>query len=231
VGDLCRSKRNALHGSRCASLACISSVSSAEKPGLYFGFAEPCRASLPKAAPFPLRIDSLAESGAVEFVWQPAAEGLIDELAARVLTNVKRRGVKSCLSTGSMASIRRARSPADMSSLPLSRSFVRSALPASIRESAELLDVVPRPPRLEPQFTFGLSTIAENILLLRVLERRSKLHRLISIAKVRDASFDPEIREYSIKDRGIVVDEDASAANALLSDTVPPRPRRKPALG
>lgn len=98
-------------------------------------------------------------------------------------------------------------------------------------ESAELLDVVPRPPRLEPQFTFGLSTIAENILLLRVLERRSKLHRLISIAKVRDASFDPEIREYSIKDRGIVVDEDASAANALLSDTVPPRPRRKPALG
>jgi circadian clock protein KaiC len=213
-------------------LACISSVSSAEKPGLYFGFAEPCRASLPKAAPFPLPIDSLAESGAVEFVWQPAAEGLIDELAARVLTNVKRRGRE-------VVFIDRLDGFHQASAEP--GGYVFTALVTEFRalgvtsiysaESAELLDVVPRPPRLEPQFTFGLSTIAENILLLRVLERRSKLHRLISIAKVRDASFDPEIREYSIKDRGIVVDEDASAANALLSDTVPPRPRRKPALG
>jgi hypothetical protein len=63
---------------------------------------------------------------------------------------------------------------------------------------------------------------------LRFVERGSKLHRLISVAKVRDAGFDPEIREYVISADGFVVDKDVTAAETLLGGAPRYRPPRKP---
>jgi circadian clock protein KaiC len=204
---------------------------SAEKPGLYFGFAEPPQRILAKCRALSLRLESLAESGAVNLIWQPAAEGLIDELAHRLLDDVRKRGVKRVFIDG-LNGFHQA------SAEPERTAYVFTALVTEFRtlgvtsiysaESAELLDVVPRPPRLEPQFTFGLSTIAENIVLLRFVERGSKLRRLISVAKVRDAGFDPEIREYVISADGFVVDKDVTAAETLLSGAPRYRPPRKP---
>ena len=41
--------------------------------------------------------------------------------------------------------------------------------------------------------------------LVRYVELRSRLYRLISLIKVREGAFDPTIREFAITDTGMVV--------------------------
>jgi circadian clock protein KaiC len=53
----------------------------------------------------------------------------------------------------------------------------------------------------------SLSAMVENVLLLRFFERDSKLHRLLSVIKIRDSDFDPSIREFTIGADGIRVHE------------------------
>ena len=51
--------------------------------------------------------------------------------------------------------------------------------------------------------SFGdMSVVAENLVSLRYVERDEKLHRLISIMKVRDSDFDPTVNEFVLTDRG-----------------------------
>ncbi len=47
-----------------------------------------------------------------------------------------------------------------------------------------------------------LSSVAENLILLRFIELRSRLYRLISILKVRDSDFDPSLHQYITTGRG-----------------------------
>ncbi len=204
---------------------------SAAEPGLYFGFAEPPARIHAKCRALSLPLASLAESGTVELVWQPAAEGLIDELGQRLLENVRRRGVKRVFIDGLNGFHQATAEPERMA-------YVFTALVTEFRalgvtsmystESAELLDIVPRPPRIETGLRFGLSTIAENIILLRFVELRSKLHRLLSVAKVRDADFDGDIREYVIGNTGLVLDETPAAAEVLLAEALGQAPRHEP---
>jgi circadian clock protein KaiC len=63
----------------------------------------------------------------------------------------------------------------------------------------------------------GISPLAETLVLLRYLELRSRLYRLVSVFKVRDGAFDPTIREFSITDAGIVIGEPFEGAEAVLS--------------
>jgi circadian clock protein KaiC len=50
-----------------------------------------------------------------------------------------------------------------------------------------------------------LSAIVENIIFLRYAERRSDVHRLISILKLRESGYDPTIRLFAIGDTGLTV--------------------------
>ena len=56
-------------------------------------------------------------------------------------------------------------------------------------------------PRIEIPID-GVSSLADNIILLRHVELRSQLYRLISILKMRDRAYDGAIREFQITDRG-----------------------------
>ena len=58
----------------------------------------------------------------------------------------------------------------------------------------------------------GISAIVDNLILLRFVEARARLHRLISVLKLRGSNFDLSLREFEITDRGIEVLE-------ALSDT------------
>lgn len=63
----------------------------------------------------------------------------------------------------------------------------------------------------------GLSIIAENLILLRYVEVKSRLRRLISIVKMRDSDFDPSIREFSISAAGFQLGSTFDSADAILS--------------
>jgi circadian clock protein KaiC len=65
--------------------------------------------------------------------------------------------------------------------------------------------------------TIGLSTIAENLILLRYVEMTSQLRRLISVVKVRDSDFDSSLREFRITATGIEIAHRFDSAEAILS--------------
>jgi circadian clock protein KaiC len=76
-----------------------------------------------------------------------------------------------------------------------------------------------------PSLTLPLpaaSAAVDNGILLRTVELRSRLHRLVSILKTRQSSFDPAIREFTIDQDGVAVGEVFTGAAALLSGFATP---------
>jgi circadian clock protein KaiC len=67
------------------------------------------------------------------------------------------------------------------------------------------------------------SATMDNGILLRQIELRSSLHRLVSVLKARQLGTDPTIREFVIGDQGIVVSSPfADAGSGLLTGRAAP---------
>jgi circadian clock protein KaiC len=64
------------------------------------------------------------------------------------------------------------------------------------------------------------SATMDNGILVRQVEIRSSLLRLISILKARQIGTDPAIREFVISDRGITVSQPFQASTGLLTGRV-----------
>ena len=62
-----------------------------------------------------------------------------------------------------------------------------------------------------------LGNVVERIILLRLLELRSPLYRLLSVVKMRESEYDTSIREFRITPQGIFVDRTFEAAEHLLT--------------
>jgi circadian clock protein KaiC len=65
----------------------------------------------------------------------------------------------------------------------------------------------------------SVSALADNLILLRHVELRAHLFRLISILKVRDHAYDGAIREFQITDRGLHVADTFESAEQILTGT------------
>jgi circadian clock protein KaiC len=64
-----------------------------------------------------------------------------------------------------------------------------------------------------------LSSLAENLILLRFVENGARLHRLISIVKVRDSQFDPSLYEYITSSRGLLIADSTDTAERIMAGT------------
>ena len=64
----------------------------------------------------------------------------------------------------------------------------------------------------------GVSCIAEIILVARYVELRSRLHRMISVLKVRDSEIDSALHEFTITKNGIVIAPDSATAETILAE-------------
>lgn len=82
------------------------------------------------------------------------------------------------------------------------------------------LDAVAGPSLTLPQP--AASAVVDNGILLRSVELRSRLHRLISVLKTRQSGFDPAIREFTIGGNGVAVGDVFVGAAALLSGFATP---------
>jgi KaiC/GvpD/RAD55 family RecA-like ATPase len=63
----------------------------------------------------------------------------------------------------------------------------------------------------------GISALAETIILLRAVEERGHLRRLISLRKVRDRAHELGAHAFDIGAQGITVDADTARAEAILA--------------
>lgn len=193
--------------------------STVEAPGLHFGFYETPQRLRLKAEALGLDLQSLEEKGALHIMWQPTTEGLLDGLGARVIKAVEEKGIKRLHidSLGGMARVA-------VGSTRLIEFF--SALMAQLRsmgvtvfatwEMRDLFVAEINAPAPE------LSSIVDNLILMRFVEKDAELKRLLSILKMRDSHYDASLLEVVISDHGIELSKAFKHAAGALSGTALP---------
>ena len=189
------------------------SASSAGEPGLLFGsYESPERLRL-KAKTMGFDLPAAEQRGEVALQWHPTGEYILDELAQRLLDAVRQREVKRLVIDGVSGFQQAALEPERIVRFWSALSHELRALGVTTLHTLEmptLVGVDIRPPGSE------ISALAEGMVLLRYVELRSRLYRLISLSKVREGAFDPTIREFSITDTGIVVGKPFEGAPATV---------------
>jgi circadian clock protein KaiC len=209
------------------------STCSAAAPGLLFGFYEtPARINAKvNAVCQPLR--QLLDNDTVEVLWQPPTDGLIDAYAERLLEAVCRRGVQRLFIDGLGAFQSVAREPDRMDHFLTALMNELRVQGVTTIYSFEVPDIMG--PNIRAPIG-DLSSLAENLILMRYIELRSRLHRLISILKVRDSDFDPSMYRFALTEHGLAIEENSESAEALMASffrqpggVLPPV--RKPATG
>ena len=72
----------------------------------------------------------------------------------------------------------------------------------------------------------GVSALVENLIYLRFIERHSRIFRVFSILKVRDAVYDSTLHAFTIDPGGIKIDPTFSEASTTVVNA-PSRSRRR----
>jgi circadian clock protein KaiC len=193
------------------------SRSSADSPGLLFGFYETPQRAILKAGGIGLPFASLVERGHLEIIWQPPTENLLDQLGTRLLDAVRRRKVRRLFIDGLGAFEDTAFHPQRVTRFFTALANEFRAQGTTTMYAYEMTNIVGRDVDLPRT---RVSPIVENLLLMRYLERGAELHRLLSLVKVRDGCYDPSLREFSITPQGISISNRFVSGDGLLTGAV-----------
>ena len=188
--------------------------SSESEPGLMFGFYETparLRAKVDRISP---PLGALFDSGAVTLLWQTPTSDLLDAYGQRLLEAVHRLGIKRLFIDGLTAFQSNAIDPSRIGNFFSAIANELRVLGVTTVYSLETPDVIRSGLRLPVE---DASSLAENIILLRYVEERSRLYRMISILKARDSDFDPSLHEFTITASGIAIHDTSESAEAILS--------------
>ncbi len=190
------------------------SSSSADEPGLLFGCDEPPERLWLKATTMGLGLAAAEQRGDVELLWYPIGEHILDELAHRLLDAVRRRGVKRLVIDGTAGFQQAALEPERIMRFWSALSNELRALGVTTVCTSWLPNLVGSEIRVPAR---GVAPLAEVMVLIRYVELRAQLYRLVSLVKVREGPFDPTIREFTIGETGVVVGKPFEGAEAALS--------------
>jgi circadian clock protein KaiC len=196
--------------------------------GLYFGFYERPEAVLAKCQRVGIGgLREGVERGHAQIVWHRPVEGVIDELGNSLFDSVRRIGAQRVFLDG-MEGFHRA------TDFPERLSHVYSAIAEELErlgvtalyttETRELFGA-----NIEVPIT-GLSAATQNIIVLRHIEHRAAMLRVIAILKVRDDDYDASMREFQITDEGLrLLDTFAGESHIASGGGVSANTRRKDA--
>lgn len=193
--------------------------STVEAPGLLFGFYETPDRLNRKAASVGVDLEGLVESGAVEIMWQPPLENLIDDLGQRILAAVRHRSARRVVIDGINAFKRPLTYPNRL------HSFLRALNDVLKAEKATTLFT-----REVPQLFFPealaveeLSGTIDNTVIMHYSLDGNIVRRRTTILKVRDSDFDHVSQEFEVTAGGIVFrlpEGDRKLAKTTTSATV-----------
>lgn len=190
-----------------------------EEPALHFGFFESPGRLIAKAHAIGLDIDALVTSGLLELAWNPMTENLLDKLAHRLIAAVKARGVKRLLIDGLGGFERAAVYQPRLVEFFAALTNELRALGVTTVATWELRDLFgPTVSAPGPE----VSSLLDNLIMLRHVEINSRYHRVISVLKIRDSAFDPRIHEVAFGDRGIRVDGVLQPVSGAATGTATP---------
>jgi circadian clock protein KaiC len=181
---------------------------------VYFGFYERPEAILAKCQR--VQIGGLkegAERGDLSMVWHRPVEGVLDELGQSLLDSVAIHRADRLFIDGMEGFGRAADFPERMSHVYGALAQELERLGITTLYTTETRALFARD--IEVPIS-GLSAATQNIILLRHIEHRAALLRMLAILKVRDDNYDGRMREFRIEDGGIrLVDTFASEARVI----------------
>lgn len=183
--------------------------------GIYFGFYEPPPRLLERIDAMGIPLRRYVEDGTIELIWQPPLEHFMDSLAESLLEKVRsekharRRLFIDGVQGFAAAAVYADRLPRFLSALTNQlRTWDVTTL---ISEELPLFGSAVELPNPE------LAHVVETVVLLRYVELKSQLHRLLSIMKMRESVYDTSIREFTMGPGGIEVSGSFDSAEAILS--------------
>lgn len=178
------------------------SASSASEPGMHFGFYETPDRLLLKADALGLPLRDLHSRGHVHVMWNPLTENLIDKLAGELLDNVRRLGIKR-LFIDALAGFERAAiyKPRLVEFFAALTNELR-AIGVTTIATWEMKDF--SGPNVSAPGS-EISSLLDNLIMLRQVELDSKLQRMMAVLKVRDGHFDPRLYEVAFGNQGLKI--------------------------
>ncbi|HZI16789.1 MAG TPA: ATPase domain-containing protein [Myxococcus sp.] len=189
------------------------------EPALFVSFFDPPAAVMARARRIGLDVESHARSGLLSFLYLPAVEVEADLAVHRILEEVDRLGVKR-LVVDSLTDMETAVSD------PGRRRAFLAALSLRLRlagVTSLFTREVPKIAGTELDFSDApVAILGENLLLLRYVELRGRIHRILSVLKMRDSRYESDVREFEISDSGMKVLTPLHAAEGLLTGQARP---------
>lgn len=185
--------------------------------GLYFGFYERPVRILAQGDGVGLSLSDYRSRGLLDVTWERPFENLLDRLATMLFEHVRQRGIRRLFIDGAEGFARGAmfseRTPGLLAAIT---NELRTCGVTTLMS----LETPMFGPVTTPQALW--SALIDNSILLRFVEARSHLHRMISVLKVRGSDFDPAIREFAIGEQGIRVGDTFERAQVISSGHPPP---------
>lgn len=171
-------------------------------PALLFGFYETPERLRLSAGQKGIDLDGMEARGALEILWQPQGEHVLDELGHRLLDAVRRRGVRRLYVDGLGGMLESALHPERISRYLSTLANELRALGVTSIFTLETQEVLAAPLRVP---IGGISSLAEGVLALRFVEADAALRRVALVMKIRDSDPDQRLHAYEITGRGIRV--------------------------
>jgi circadian clock protein KaiC len=190
------------------------SRSSAAEPGLQFGFFETPPRLRMKAAALGIDFGTVVDRGDVEIVWQAPTEHVLDALAFRLLDAVERRGVRRLFVDGLGGFMTAATDRGRTSHFFAALANELRARGVSALYTMEARDLIGTNVMLPVD---NISSLIENLIFMRFVERESRIQRVLSILKARDSDFDPAIRTFAITGDGIRIGDPLSGVEDVMT--------------
>ena len=187
-----------------------------QQSGLYIGFFERPASLLTKDERIGLGLREAIEQNRLHLFWEAPIEGVLDAVVERVLRAVTEHGIKRLFFDGLHGFRHHAEYPERARAVFSALADELARRDVTTLFSLEMRQLVG--PNLEVPMD-NVSALADNLILLRHVELRAHMFRLISILKVRDHAYDGAIREFRITDRGLLVADTFESAEQILTGT------------
>lgn len=200
-----------------------------QSPGAMLSFYDPPATLHAKARAFGMSFANAIDSGVVEVMWQPITEGQLDEVCEQFLRMIERRKAKRVFVDG-VGGLNRLAGDQDRLARVLAAFNIRfqlTGVTAIYTAESDLSAAIHGKP-FDGLSLQGVSSVAQNILLMRYVELRSRLYRMASVLKVRNAPIDSNLRLYQMTATGIDIEPNSDGAENILRQLEGLDPSRRP---
>lgn len=189
------------------------------EPGLLVSYSEPVGRLVHRARNVGLDLESLLASGKLSIEYHQSTNVEADDMIDGIIERVRQRGIRRLVIDGL----------GEIEENILEKQRLRGLLTSFIIQLRNLgvttLFIKEVPKIAGPELDFSdtpISVTAENLLFFRHIELRGRLHRILSVLKMRESGYDSYVREFEITERGISVLRPLDSAEGLLTGVARP---------